>query len=59
MQFDLAFDADNAAFDEDPRREVVRILREVAKRIERGDDTTLDLSVLDINGNVVGRFKLA
>jgi hypothetical protein len=45
---------DNAAFDEDPAPEIVRILRQLADRIEsRGIDD--EILLRDINGNRVGQ----
>ena len=51
--FTLNIQTDNAAFQDDgPSVEVVRILRELADKIERtGAD---DYSLIDINGNRVG-----
>lgn len=58
-KFDLAVDTDNAVFDGDNlRSEVAYLLREVARRLEQGEDATYYRSVLDANGNVVGRFRL-
>jgi hypothetical protein len=58
MTFDLKIETDNYAFDDDPRPEVARILREVADRVEHGIIATGYRNVRDINGNVVGRFRL-
>lgn len=59
--FTLEIDMENAAFGDDPAAEVIRILRDCATRIERGDDgsdhCTLNGTVMvlcDINGNRVG-----
>ena len=41
----------NAAFDECPREECARILRELAARLERGDSYTFP-RLRDSNGNV-------
>lgn len=43
----------NAAFEDDPREEVVRILREAADQIEYGRN---EGSLRDYNGNVVGNY---
>lgn len=59
MKFDLQIETYNAAFDDTPQIEVARILREVADRIERGEDASYYRNVLDINGNIAARFKLA
>lgn len=48
----------NAAFDP-PEMEAARILRVIADRIERGEATGKFQTVMDLNGNDVGRFKLA
>lgn len=57
-KFQLAFDTDNAAFEEGGNAEIVRILRDVADRIERSD--SLDAhhygGIRDVNGNTVGSF---
>lgn len=54
MTFELQFDADNAAFaGNDWQPETVRILTEVARRIEMGDNSG---TIRDINGNTVGKF---
>lgn len=54
--FSLTFRTTNAAFHErDGAAEVVRILRETAARIEAGER---EKSILDFNGNLVGRFRL-
>ena len=52
----LEIDTDNNAFAEDCQGEVVRLLRKVASRIERGE---LACAIRDINGNVCGMFTLA
>ena len=55
--FTLTIKTDNAAFADDPRPEVARILRKLADRV---DDETGDTSwsVRDINGNTVGHWTL-
>jgi hypothetical protein len=50
--FTLKIETDNAAF-EDGSFEVARILREVAKRLDRGET---DGRVQDVNGHTVGDF---
>lgn len=40
-----------------PETEVVRLLREAADKIEQGYGTVHRASLLDINGNTVGRFE--
>lgn len=55
MKFQLEFDADNAAFaGNDWQPETVRILTEVARRVEMGDNSG---TIRDSNGNTVGRFE--
>lgn len=58
MEFTVRFDCDNAAFDPDPGPEIARILRVVAQQVEDGEDASKSLNTRDINGNVVGTFKL-
>lgn len=45
---------DNAAFEE-PATELARILRDLAKHVENGDDSR---RLMDRNGNHVGEFKI-
>jgi hypothetical protein len=52
--FTLTITTDNAAFEEDARGEVARILRALATRIDDGSETLGGL--YDGNGNRVGRF---
>jgi hypothetical protein len=51
--FNLKFDTDNAAFEDEPRAEISRILRAVARRVDSGADFG---RVADENGNSVGSF---
>jgi hypothetical protein len=58
MAFKINIKTDNAAFSKEeggPHAEVARLLREVAERVENGEDYG---SVMDINGNSVGRWTL-
>lgn len=48
----IDFDSDNAAFDDDPVGETVRILRDIAEKIESGRQG--DSAIHDINGNNLG-----
>ena len=57
-KFELFFSCDNAVFDDAPMAEVSRILRDVAQRIDDGDDAGFYRTIRDINGNDIGRFKL-
>jgi hypothetical protein len=58
MIFRLNVHTDNAAFDPDPAPELARILRAAAERIESGEYIGHYLTILDVNGNDVGRFAL-
>lgn len=58
MGFQIHIRTETAAFEDDPTREVTRILREVADKIEQGEDASLSLTIFDVNGNDVGRYKL-
>lgn len=51
----LTVNIENAAFEDQPEHELVRILRKLADTLEsRGLDD--DISIKDINGNTVGKF---
>lgn len=54
--FQIVFETDNAAFDDTPAIEVVRILREVITRIE--DYKDINSVVRDNNGNFIGNYIL-
>lgn len=56
--FHLTVNVDNAAFDPDPRPELVRILRTIADSVEAGGYIGHYRTVFDVNGNDVGRFAL-
>ena len=62
MKFEIAFNLDNAAFDDiDKSYEIARILRELANGFDEGAyDLTYDKyrNVKDINGNVIGTWRL-
>lgn len=58
MIFRLFVHTDNAAFGDAPQWELARILRKVADRVEAGEDISHYLTILDVNGNDVGRFAL-
>lgn len=53
--FALWIDTNNDAFHDDPDAEIARILRRAAAAIEEGRPIEID-SLLDINGNTVGKF---
>jgi hypothetical protein len=57
-RFQLFVNTDNEAFQDDPSTELVRILRDVASRIECGDMYDMFRTILDVNGNDVGGFAL-
>lgn len=53
-------DMGNDAFHQDPCGELARILRVVADKIERGDYYPgHSVTILDVNGNDAGRWKIA
>ncbi len=58
MAFTMAISCGNDAFFPDPVPEVARLLREVADRLESGEDASSPLVLRDVNGNDVGRFYL-
>lgn len=58
IQFRLQITCDNAAFEDGMATELARILRDVASRLEQGEDCGSWVNVRDINGNVVGSFAL-
>jgi hypothetical protein len=54
--FKIEIETGNAAFEDDNRNyELARILRQIAERLESGEDAG---RVLDINGNKVGSFEM-
>lgn len=56
--FRLYIRADSDAFADNPAQEISRILRDVARRLEAGEDFGHFRTLLDLNGNDVGRAKL-
>ena len=54
MTFTMTIDSSNAAGEDEPTGELVRILRLVADRI---DDGYTQGPLLDLNGNTVGLFE--
>lgn len=55
----MKVDFSNSAFDERVEPEMERIFRRIIERLEEGD--YLDgkhMNILDINGNIVGTFKV-
>ena len=53
--FELRFHTENACFEGRKALEIVRVLREVADRIE--SENVLTGRILDINGNSIGLFQ--
>jgi len=49
----ITFDTTNEAFHGDETGETVRILREIAKKMERGTEAG---PVMDLNGNKIGTW---
>jgi hypothetical protein len=58
MRFTVNMTCDNAAFEEDPAAETARILRDMAQKLEMGQGDNRWHTILDVNGNDVGRWKL-
>jgi hypothetical protein len=58
LRFNLFIDCDNEAFAEDPKSEISRILRMVAKRLDNDDPCNNYRDIFDSNGNSVGQFVL-
>lgn len=53
--FKLEFRTDNAAFDNNKKEEISRILREIAGSVYQGYTEGI---IRDINGNIMGRYEL-
>lgn len=53
--FKIEIETGNAAFEDDRNMELARILRQIAERLENGENAG---RVLDINGNKVGSFEI-
>ncbi len=58
IQFRLQVTCDNAAFEGGMATELASILRDVASRLESGEDCGSWVNVRDTNGNIVGSFAL-
>lgn len=58
LQFRLTVNCDNAAFEESPEREIARILRTTAARLEQNESFDTYQNLRDLNGNVVGTAGL-
>lgn len=60
MKYTIKIECDNAAFEDVPGNEIARILRELADKVDGGQDPTdCDATVYDYNGNRVGEAKLS
>ena len=57
MEFTIAFDCDNDAFQESLESTIAAVLRDVAEGIECNEGT--DGAVYDPNGNKIGRVTLS
>jgi hypothetical protein len=58
VKFTVTIHCDNTAFEEDLEGEVARILRGIADRAETAGLDGLYQTILDANGNDVGRYAL-
>ena len=58
MKFILSFRTDNDAFHNNENREIARILRHLADRVENSNISAYHSDVKDINGNIVGTYVL-
>lgn len=62
MPFTVNIHTENDAFEGDPSPELARILRKIADDVEnyqaKGMNYALFQTILDINGNDVGRYAL-
>ena len=56
MEFTVKFNMDNAAFTDYPEAEVSRILNKAIDQVNSGNME--GLSIVDINGNKVGRWDI-
>ena len=59
MEFTLKINMDNAAFDRGEGRELARLLRAVAKRVDETGAGENDGTIRDINGNKVGSWEIS
>ena len=59
LSFQLPLDCDNDAFADDPAAEVARILPNVVDPLDVGETFDDYQTLLDENGNDVGRARLA
>ncbi len=59
VNYRLAILAQSDAFEDNPRGEISRILREEAERLDREEVTYFTAPLMDINGNVVGNVTFS
>lgn len=54
----IEFRMDNASFDENPKAEAVRVIRELADRLENSESEIGDIGmkIRDVNGNTIGEM---
>jgi hypothetical protein len=55
MRFTVTIECDNAAFEDDPTCEVARLLRAVARRVEKDGENAGGLA--DSNGTPCGNYQ--
>ncbi len=53
MELEIIFSLDNAAFEDYPMDEAARILRDIAQKLEGGQNAG---NIRDINGNTIGQY---
>ena len=60
MKITITINCDNAAFDDNPRPEIARILSEQAKKVRFYplDGLAEPFEIRDVNGNIVGQFAV-
>jgi hypothetical protein len=58
MRFTINMTCENAAFEDGPAPEVARVLRKIASQLDEWDGYDKFQTILDANGNDVGRWKL-
>ena len=52
----ITFETENAAFEGDKLREIAKMVRQVAEKIEAGRDSG---KIMDVNGNSIGTFDVS
>ena len=58
LKFRLQITCDNHAFEDNAAPELARILRDLASRLERGENFDMYRNLFDLNGNIVGQCAL-